>query len=142
MPVENFLRYKGLCYDVGTKLRFYARIHQINIGVKEGVIEKFINGTVYIKTDDGFTYSYSTVPCHSIFDYIIEIIKPIYYEEEPKQLSKNNKNYPSEDSVFIGWIWYIIIMVVGTVFNERLLVWVFATAFFFLWKNGLMSNKD
>lgn len=144
MPVENFLRYKGSCYDVGTKLRFYYKDHGVLLGVKTGVIEKFINGHIIIKTDDGFICdSYSTIPNLYDFDKIIvEIIEPVYYKEEPKQIPTNNRNYPSEDSIFIGWILYVLIMLVGTIFKARLMIWIFATALFFLWKNGFMGKRD
>lgn len=135
MPIENFLRFEGKCYDVGTKLKFYAKIRQFNVGIKIGVIKKFDNGTVYIEGDDGFLYYYST-----IFNYIIEIIEPVYYI--PKEdTTSDNRTRPAPWDVEIGWIWYIIIMVVGTIFNDRLLIWIVATAIFFLWKSGRLGGQ-
>lgn len=140
MPVEYFIRYKGKCYDVGTRLRFKAISHNYYFGIKEGVIEKFINTTAFIRADDGVLYEYSTTKYLVDFDkVIIEIINPVYYV--PEITTKNNRECPPPWDVEIGWIWYIIIMVVGTIFNDRLMIWVVATAIFFLWKTGILRKK-
>lgn len=140
MPIENFLRFEGKCYDVGTKLKFYARIHQINVGIEIGVIKRFDNGTVYIESDDGFIYYYSTMLCNNMFDCIIEILEPVYYVPKEDTMS-DHRTRPAPWDVEIGWIWYIIIMVVGTIFNDRLLIWIVATAIFFLWKSGRLGGQ-
>ena len=142
MPVEYFIRYKGLLYDVGTRLKFKACSYGIYWGIKEGVIAEFINSTVFIKADDEKIYEYSTTKNLVDFDeVIIEIVEPVYYVPENTG-SANTRNCPPEWDVETGWIWYIIIMVVGTIFKARLLIWVFATAIFFLWKNGFLSKKE
>jgi hypothetical protein len=33
-------------------------------------------------------------------------------------------------------------MVVGTIFKDRLMIWVFASAVFFLWKNGFLNGGN
>ena len=139
MPIEYFVRYQGKCYDVGTKVRFYKHgdsyIPPIN-----GEVEKFIKGWVYIRGENGVLYSFK--PISRNFDCIIvEILEPVYYEEPPKTNVRKGV-YPSENDIFIGWVWYILIMVVGTIFNARLLIWVVATAVFFSWKNGLLKGDD
>ena len=139
MPVEYFIRYKGLFYDVGTRLKFKAYSYGYYWGIKEGVIEKFINTTVFIRGDDGVLYEYSTTK--GLVDFnniIIEIIDPVYYEIE--DVVNNNRNYPSSWDVEIGWIWYIIIMIVGSIFKARLIIWIFTTAYFFLWNNGFLKG--
>lgn len=144
MPVEYFIRFQGKCYDVGTRLKFRIRVGVfLSSEPYTGVIEKFDKTTCFIRGDDGNLYTISTMIQSPTCDneYIVQIITPVYYKEEPKQIPTNNRNYPSEDSIFIGWILYILIMVVGTIFNERLMIWIFATAYFFLWKNGFMGKR-
>jgi hypothetical protein len=134
MPVEYFIRYKGLCYDVGTKLKINR------YGIKEGEIEEFIGGTAYIRFTDGSLVGYSTMPNMIDFDkLIIEIIKPVYWIPE-EHTPADNRNRPAPWDVELGWIWYIIIMVVGAIFKDRLLIWFFTTAIFFLWKNGFLNG--
>lgn len=141
MPVEQFIRYKGLFYDVGTRLKFKAISYNYYCGIKEGVIEKFINSTVFIRADDGKLYEYSTIR-HSVdFDkLIIEIITPVYCAPEKLVPTKNN-NAPAPWDVEIGWIWYIIIMVVGTIFQDRILIWLVATVIFLAWKSGKLGGN-
>ena len=139
MPVEYFIRYKGNCYDVGTRLKFHARLYGFDCGIKDGIIERFINNSVFIRSSDGEMYTYSTTKYLVDFDkIIIEIIEPVYYVEQ--YTNDNNRTYPQSWETEIAWIWYVVIMVVGVIFNARLLIWGFATAVFFLWKNGFLNG--
>lgn len=136
MPVEFFIRYKELCYDVGTRLRFKVSLYG---GVKEGVIDRFINNHVIIRCDDGELYSFCTTRNLVNFDKeIVEIIDPVYYT--PNYIFGQNRKRPPSWDLEIGWIWYIIIMVVGAIFKDRLMIWVCATVYFFLWKNGVING--
>lgn len=136
MPVEYFLRYRGQCYDVGTKLRFktskasWAR-------VVEGTIELITHHDVIIRLTDGSSWELCKI--WSLDDVIIEIITPVYYTE-PVKTYKNNRVCPPMGDIDIGWAWYIIIMLVGTIFNDRILIWIVATVYFFLWKNGFFNG--
>lgn len=139
MPVEYFIRYKEKYYDVGTRLRlkYFGEI-------VEGVIEEFIGTTVYIRFveselfPNGYSYSYSTIGTVNFDKLIVEIVEPVYYIE--KQSQKDNRTYPPSWDVEIILIWYIIIMVVGTMFEARIIIWIFASAYFFLWKNGFLNG--
>ena len=142
MPVENFIRFQGMCYDVGTRLKFRTRVWGLlSSEPYTGTIEKFDKTTCFIRGDDGNLYTISTMRQSPTCDneYIVQIITSVYYV---LKASKPTRRCPSSWNVEAGWIWYIIIMAVGTIFKARLILWIFATAFFFLWKNGLMSNKD
>lgn len=139
MPVEYFIRYQGLCYDVGTRLRFKNYSYGYYCGIEEGVIEKFVEATVFIRGYNGKLYNISTTRGEAYFDKIItEIIEPVYYI--PEYTTKNNCKCPSPWDVEMGWIWYIIVMIFGAIFKERLMVWMLATAYFFLWKNGFLNG--
>ncbi len=143
ITVRTYLPYKGIYYDVGTRLRFKARANGFYVGVREGVIEKFINTTMFIKADDGIIYEFCTTRNLVNFDKeILEIIEPVYWAPPEETLTQhNNQNRPAPWDIEIGWIWYIVIMIVGSIFKERFMVWVMATAIFFLWKSGKFSKK-
>ena len=129
MPVEYFLRYQGKCYDVGTKLKFtfYGT-------TQEGTIELISHNHVYIRTTNGTILQLSkTLPLDNA---IIEIIDPVYCEEPQQQHQVNSGVIPSINDVFVGWVWYLVIMVVGVIFKDRWAIWIFATIIFFTWKNG------
>lgn len=141
MPIKNYMEYKGRYYDVGTRLKFYPTEFKIWLGALEGVVETFIDGRVFIRATNGRLYK--LWPGSYDFEKsIVEIIEPIYYNP-PKQAPKKNRNRPVLWDVEIGWVWYIVIMAVGTIFNDRLLIWIIATAIFFIWKCGrLGGNKQ
>ena len=132
MPVEYFLRYRGKCYDVGTMLRF-----KHNLCVYVGTIQRFTHNGMWLLVNTGSEYYLSRI--YSLDNVILEIIIPVYCEE-PTLIYTNNKELPSEDSIFIGWVWYVVIMVGAFIFKERLMIWVIATIIFFLWKRGFLNG--
>lgn len=138
MPVEHFIRYKGKCYDVGTRLKFRASAWGYYQGIKEGVIEQFINTTALIRATDGQYYDCSTITDLWAKENIVEIINPVYYVEKRPQ--GNGRRCPSDWQIEMGITWYIIIMVAGILFKERWLLWICATAYFLLWINGFLNG--
>ena len=144
MPVEYFIRFQGKCYDVGTRLKFHTRCMGYLFKTSEpyiGTIEKFEETTCIIKGDDGQNYYISTMlqtPTHNN-EYISEIIEPVYYVPKP---SKPIRRCPSDWDVETGWVWYILVMGVGTIFNDRLLIWIIASLVFFGWKNGFLNGGN
>ena len=70
------------------------------------------------------------------------IVEPVYPE---KKITVRDVPYvcPPSWDVEIGWVWYIIIMVLGSFPKDRVFVWIVATAYFFRWKSGLFNrNKE
>ena len=134
MPVEYFLRYKGQCYDVGTKLKFRL----VSGGdIVEGTIEWISHNHIYIRLADGGGRQLSKL--FGLDNTITEIIEPVYYVEPPRQKTRGGP-LPPEDDIFYGWIVYIAVMLIGTIFKERFAIWVFASLIFFLWKKGFLSG--
>ena len=39
------------------------------------------------------------------------------------------------DGLFLAWIWYIFIMVVGTIFRGNIMIWITASIIFFNYRN-------
>ena len=144
--------FQGKYYDVGTKVKF-IRKYQWN-SVTEGTIIWIEPNSITIKTYNDINYN---IFVSDVDRMIKEIIEPIYYTgsvQPPIQPSASgtdvlykgveankNRNYPSEGDVEVGWIWYIIIMLVGAIFKDRWIIWVVATFYFFSWKNGLLGGK-
>jgi len=136
MPVEYFIRFQGKCYDVGTRLKFKRSTAKWE-RVLEGKIEWIGRHVFYIRLTDGCGCELSKVwPLDNI---IIEIIEPVYYEE-PQKVYVRGGPCPPEGELFVGWVWYIVIMLVGIIFKDRFAIWVFATVVFFLWKNGFLNG--
>ena len=138
MPVEEFIRYQGKCYGPGTVVRYRTTKWSSPMVGRIVSVDAY---TFWIRYDDnrgGFVRISKT----SIDFAILEIIEPVEIEPPPV-VPVSNRNYPSYDDEFYGWIWYIAIMLLGTIFNARIGIWIIATIVFFAWKNGfLRSNKN
>lgn len=127
------LIYNGIEYDVGTKVK----IKTLHYGEQIMILEQGgVTGLQFVGNN------YFSIPLRSnTTNLIIEIVEPIYSQKTINDGKTSNKHYPSPWDIETGWIWYIIIMVVGTIFRDRLLIWFFATALFFLWKNGKLGGN-
>ena len=139
MPVEYFIRFQGKCYDVGTKLRFRTQSASW-ASILEGKIEWISHNVFYIRLTDGGGWQLSKT--FGLENTIVEIIEPVYYKEPPVEYVRGLRGgaCPPEDEIFVSWVWYILIMVVGVIFKDRLMIWVFVSAVFFLWKNGFFNG--
>ena len=44
------------------------------------------------------------------------------------------------DALLIGWIWYVFIMAVGTIFYARIGIWIFSSIIFFNFRNKMLKE--
>ena len=131
----EYLKYHNVYYDIGTKVKL-----RTPSGVKDAIFTgwrfdgKSFKTIEYVNLwDTKYTYSRAN-------DFIVEIIDPVYPNLEARSTPANQRECPPSWEVEIGWIWYIIIMIVSSIFKERFMAWAFATAVFFLWKNGFLNG--
>lgn len=126
----RYLEYKGVKYDVGTVVKMKTKWDGI-------VTTTFLGNDNY----EGIC-KYSFCSLMPPENYIIEIVKPVYYITPTKQQSKScsiwtrtgSGSWQSHNDVVIGLIWYIIVMIVGAFFKDCWLIWIGATISFFTWK--------
>lgn len=77
------------------------------------------------------------------YENYIEIINPIYYQEPEPTKQPNvffrtkSGSWDAHNEVCIGFIWYVVIMLIATIFKDRLGIWILTTIVYFSWK----SNK-
>lgn len=43
--------------------------------------------------------------------------------------------------LFIGWIWYIVLMTVGSIFKYAIFIWIFLSVIFFSWKAEVIKKE-
>lgn len=43
--------------------------------------------------------------------------------------------------LFIGWIWYITIMIILVIFKDRILGWFFTSVVFFSWRKNVIKKE-
>lgn len=56
-----------------------------------------------------------------------------YTSNTPKQ--RTLKDELNIDGLLIAWIWYIFIMVIGTIFKGNITIWIFTSIIFFNYRN-------
>ena len=137
---RQYMKYKGEYYDVGTICKIKGMCGQSKLVRFTGWHYGDRNNFELIdKSDYGL---YNTYDHAGVNDYCLEIVDPVRPNLIRVQSAQTtNRDKPPSWDVEVAWIWYIVIMVFAAIFKDRLLIWVAATAVFFLWKNGFMNNK-
>ena len=127
----RYLKYKGVYYDVGTKVKVKTQFR----GIREATFVGWYPQTGFV--GEGVTGFY----CWANADRdVVEILEP-KYPEDVVWVKDDYRELPSYAAIDFGWVIYIIVMIAGVFFYDRWLVWIGATAFFFLWKNGYLGGK-
>lgn len=121
----NFV-YKSVEYAPGTKVK-------MNIPNYGEQILTYVSESYFV----GFRHD-NWFPCigivNKIVDFELEIVEPVY--PQPIQTyATPEKGYPSQGTVEIAWIWYIIIMVFAAFFKDRIGIWIVVTICFFWWES-------
>lgn len=132
---EECFEYEGQKYDVGTRVR------NKDFSKFEGTVTSCDGRQIIIVYDVGFGRIYGKYSL--VGRKCFEIIKPVYYEEKPKNIpTQVQRNCPPSWDVEVGWIWYVVIMFVLLFFKARWLGWIAATIIFFGWKNGSLNGGN
>ena len=45
------------------------------------------------------------------------------------------------DGLLLGWIWYIFLMAISTIFNDRIGLWILISIVFFGWRNAKRNSE-
>lgn len=45
------------------------------------------------------------------------------------------------DGLFIGWIWYIFLMTISVIFNDRIVLWIIISVVFFSWRSKKIKEE-
>lgn len=73
---------------------------------------------------------------------ILKILQEVYYTEEPEKWIKKSslyldgKNENQSADTFNGTLIYVVVMLLLTVFNQRIIGWIGATIVYFIWKSS------
>ena len=123
----RYLEYNGKKYDVGTKVKvntswYGEQIMVVRFGGVTGL--ELYNQNLSMPIRVGMA------------SLIIEIVEPV--EIQTPLPTSSSRTPPAVTDV--GWVWYIIIMFGGLFFNDRWLIWIFATVYFILWINGFLNG--
>lgn len=53
----------------------------------------------------------------------------------------HKKNEMEIDGLFIGWMWYIFLMAISTIFYDRIGLWIFISVVFFSWRKKKIKEN-
>ncbi len=125
--MNNCFEYGGKMYALGTKVK---------IKYKNQIVDAYYvgNGT------NGAAFKYGKKIFHSDICNIIEVYNDGHYNgfERKKVVPKDSEIL----KLSIGWIWYIIIMAILTIFNDRIIGWIAASVIFFSWRRKVKEEES
>lgn len=142
MGAVPYFEFEGVKYGIGTVVKIPYLCHGSLLSKDNPTkITTFVGGG-YFQLSDCYGYVFLNIEgLNEKYKKYVEIIKPVYYQEpEPPKpqnifLRTGSGSWDAYNDVCVGLIWYVIIMLVGTIFKDRLMIWIAATVIFFIWKS-------
>lgn len=143
----NYFIFKNSAYGLGTKVRFNdkVKIDYFHRPYSPKPVFEFVSGyengikQFNYTTSDNIQRASAQIKCadksHSVDDYVIEIVEPVFVEFVPwqKKALNNIINGNVKADVFGGVVLYIVVMIIGALFFARFIIWIFATVVFAIW---------
>jgi hypothetical protein len=136
---QNYFIYNGTTYRTGdiVKVLWYS-VYAPTPKVKEAVFvscdpEK---DEYNFKVDEKMYCYTQKLFCHMIYQNT----------ERPNMQNKTHlqsRTFVDElnmDGMLIAWIWYVFIMAIGVIFNDRIVLWIAASIIFFNYRNNKLKN--
>lgn len=155
MSFQNYFIYNNVAYGIGTKVKILSTVRFSivkTIGSKIKNADEimaqaytFYGGTTdgkfyfrWQEIDDQFDMKYgarSQVELVNLDKEILEIIEPVYVNlvSWQEKAIDNMLNKKAVADVFGGVLIYIVVMAIGTIFQARILIWLFSTIVFIWW---------
>lgn len=135
----GFFEYNNNNYPSGTKV-LYNGVGFLND--KEILLSNVVVEFLYQESGWCFKYNNNIYRCKD-YNYEKYIVKIIYDKQNDMvQRSEVNKHTAKEvvwtDGMVTATLWYVFIMLFGTIFYARIGIWIFATI---IWWNYIQKNK-
>lgn len=145
---QNYFIYNGKQYVSGTIIivKDYDRAANCTYETEAVFLYHDLSRNVYafkFKNKD-CVYIY---PELSFYNMLVSIAENkidtnyIYSEFEKPAKQWTLEREMSIDGLLISWIWYIFIMMVGVIFKDRILIWIFASIVFFNYRNKKLKER-
>lgn len=135
----DYFEYKGVKYKPGTKFKTKVRSGKVEEVVFVGNAYNNPESIEINYRPAGCSYSrMEDIKKADIDDRIIEMIGGDYLSEFERK-----KHYLKESDVpevVYGWIVYIFVMCLITIFNDRWIGWIGVSIYFFSWKKKKMEE--
>lgn len=136
----GYFMYNGKRYESGAKFLFNGG----NVGT-----------FLWEDYDSGYiSYVYTPIPnCYNVFpspSKVIQKRKDFWNNFESVVVEMDNRIKPPVlrqrpdfqiDNMDVGWAWYITLMLISTIFHERIGLWALFTAIFFTWRSKKIKKE-
>ena len=70
--------------------------------------------------------------------------KMVDFEQLKQEKKERQKNKPDmkPDSLIAGWLFYIVIMIGGLIFNDYITIAITSTIIFFIWRRDAIEREN
>ena len=141
---KKYFVYNGARYNTGTivKLKLYDNLmHKYR--EEKAIFYYVLDDSKYVTTVNKTTMVFSS---QVFFDALIGVEQVSMTTTEDVQFyhdQKQKRKFTDEfniDGLFLAWMWYIFIMVVSIIFNDRIAIWILASTVFFSYRNRKLKE--
>lgn len=121
--------------------------------------ERYYTGTVFITNYMGVVreatficydteskhYAYKTehqtwrMPEETFHKFLVDVTNKINNNVH-MPITKKKKDFDI-NGMFIGWVWYIFLMLIFTIFNHAILWWILTSIVFFSWRSEKIKKE-
>lgn len=137
---QGYFVYNGKRYESGTK--FYFGGKQVGTFLWQDYESGYVS---YIFTPIPNYYNMFPKPNTSIrkSNDFWRVFEGVTGEVDPAVKPPVLKQRPDSqiDGLFIGWLWYIVLMAVSTIFKDNIALWALWTFLFFSWRADKIKKE-
>lgn len=141
--IENYFIYNGIKYYSGTIIkikRFGNAKEAVFLGYNKNINQYMVrfdtNNTVFYRSD-AFNKDIVEITNRSNKSFIDWAQR----EDERLHPKLTASREVSIDGMMLAWIWYVLIMLVAVIFNDRIRIWTFASIVFFSYRNKKLKER-
>lgn len=139
---QTYFVYNGKRYNSGTFIVLSQFNHMAMKVCKNKV--KFVwydsETNEYGIEECGNIYTYSGEYFSNSFIGIYEEIKQVSQVQNQAQKLHTFSDELAIDGLFIAWVWYVFIMLVGVIFYDIIGIWIFASVVFFNYRDKKLKE--
>lgn len=134
---QYHFEYNGKTYNIGTVLKIKDWDNKGRCFIKNVTFEYYTpERGYYTYNDNGQRRS---VYERLFYNLLVEVTDEVNLNvRTPVKKYRDDLQIPD---VIPGWAWYIAIMTMGTLFNERIAIWVISSIVFFNWRKKVKEEK-
>ena len=137
---QNYFVYNGEQYNSGTVIvmKWFSYVSRRICDTNATFLYFDTKKNKYFVDIYGKTYEYTEEDFYKNFRRIYNQNKNIKQNIAPKEHTFTEEL--SIDGLLIAWVWYIFIMLVGTIFYDRIGIWILTSVIFFNYRKNKLRE--